>query len=164
VTIKENQGRQEIGIYTDRITAKYKNQGTPYKDWVEFVGLDFQLPLYTGKTAFPSQTRIEDHPGQWECSIIGNGVTYRTFRWEVAGGRIVPHGEQQNGNVNLFHNSALIEMEIPTGGSPIDFRLMPMPEMGLFYGIPWTSAEGKKMAASVPKVGNAFHVPSDKAN
>ena len=163
VTIKEDQGRREMGIYIDRKTAKYKNQGNPYKDWIEFVGLDYRLPLYTGKTAFPFQTRIEDHPGKWECSVIGNGKIYRTFRWEVVNGKMVPHGEQQNGNVNLFHKAALIDMEIPAGGSPLDFRLMPMPNAGLFYGIPWTSAEGKAMAARVPKLGNPYPVPSNKA-
>ena len=161
VTIKQDHGRREMGIYTDRKTAKYK-KGSPYIDWVGFVGLGFRLPLYTGKTAFPFQTRIEDHPGKWECSIINNGKTYRTFRWEVANGKIVTHGEQQNGNVNLFHKAAMIDMEIPKGGSPIDFRLMPMPNVGLFYGIPWTTAEGKAQAARVPKVGNPYPVPSNK--
>lgn len=164
VTIKEDQGRREMGIYTDRIAAKYKTQGNPYKDWVEFVGLDFLLPLYSGKTAFPFQTRIEDHPGKWECSVVANGKTYRTFRWEVANGKIVPHAEQKSGNVNLYYDAAMIDMEIPAGGSPIDFRLMPMPDMGLFYGIQWKTAEGKAMAARVPKVGNPFPVPSTKAN
>lgn len=164
VTIKEDQGRQELGIYTDRIVAKYKNQGNPYKDWIEFVGLDFHLPLYTGKTAFPFQTRIEDHPGKWECSIINNGVTLRIFRWEVANGKIIPYPEQQNGNVNLYYDAAMIDMEIPTGGSPLDHRLMPMPNAGLFYGIPWTTAEGKAQAARAPKVGNPYPVPSTKAN
>ena len=160
VRVYEDQPRREIAIYTDRIGAQYKT-GSPYKDWVEFVGLNFQMPLYTGEAQYAKPTmKIEDMPGKWECAVIEKGETFRTFRWEVAGGEIKPHAEQQSGNINLFYKAALIDMEIPTGGSSIDFRLMPLPDAGLFYGIPWKSSEGRAMAERVPKKGNPFHVSS----
>lgn len=164
VRIIEDQSRREVGVYTDRLTPPYKS-GSAYKDMVEFSGLTFQLPIYTGEDNVSLDlVKIEDNPGSWECKIIAQGKTYRTFRWEVAGGKIVPHPEQQSGNVNLFYDAAIVDMEIPAGGSPIDFRLMPMPEMGLFYGIPWKTEAGKRMAENVPKVGNPFHIPSTEAN
>jgi hypothetical protein len=163
VGINEDQSRREIGIYTDRFAPKYK-RGSAYKDQVEFTGLTFRMPIYTGEdNSSLDLVKIEDNPGTWECKISAKGETYRTFRWEVANGKIVPHAEQQSGNTNLFYDAAIVDMEIPPGGSPIDFRLMPMPEKGFFYGIPWTTPEGKKMAAGVPKVGNPFHIPSNKA-
>ena len=123
------------------------------------------MPLYIEKSQYdqPREINILDYPGKWECSVVAKGETYRIFRWEVANGKIVKHPEQQNGNINLYYDAAMIDVEIPTGGSPIDFRLMPMPEMGLFYGIPWTTAEGKAQAARVPKLGNQYPVPSTKA-
>lgn len=160
VRVSEGQGRREIGIYTDRIGAKYKT-GSPYKDWVEFIDLNFQLPIFTSEGQYAKPTmKIENFQGKWECAVIENGVTFRTFRWEVGAKGILPHAEQRNGNINLFYDAALIEMEIPTGGSPIDFRLLPLPNAGLFYGIPWTTAEGKAMAGRVPKLGNPYHIPS----
>jgi hypothetical protein len=152
--------RREIGIYTDRIGAKHKT-GPPYKDWVEFIDLNFQMPLFTSEGQYAKPTmKVENFQGKWECAIIENGVTFRTFRWEVGKNGILPHAEQKSGNINLFYDAALVEMEIPTGGSPIDFRLLPLPNAGLFYGISWTSSEGKAMAGRVPKLGNPYHVPS----
>jgi hypothetical protein len=164
VGMTEGGNSQEIGIYLDRLTPQYK-RGSPYKDHVEFIELKFAMPLYIEKSKYdkPNETNILDYPGKWECSVIAKGETYRIFRWEVANGKIVPHAEQKNGNINLYYDAAMIDMEIPAGGSPLDHRLMPMPEMGLFYGIPWTTAEGKTMAARVPKLGNPYPVPSNKA-
>ena len=164
VGMYEDQSRREVGIYTDRKSPKYR-RGSAYKDQVEFTGLTFKMPIYSGKdNSSLNLIKLEDNPGQWECKIVANGKIYRTFRWEAANGKIVSHAEQKNGNINLFYDAALIDMKIPRGGSPGDYRLMPMPNAGLFYGIPWTSSEGKKMAASVPKKGRPFHVSSTRAN
>lgn len=153
----------EVGTYTDRLIPKYQ-RGNPYVDKVVFRDLIFEMPIYTGEDKSTlDEVKIEDNPGNWECKIIANGETLRIFRWTAANGKIVPHAEQASGNVNLFYDAAMIEMEIPDGGASFDYRLTPMPEMGLFYGIPWKTAEGKKMAAEVPKKGNPFHVPSTKA-
>lgn len=162
VSVNSGGRGDEIGSYTDRLIPQYQ-RGNPYVDKVVFQYANYSLPIYTGGNVSSSDyLKIEDHPGNWECTVISNGETYRTFRWKVEGGKIVPHAEQQSGNVNLFYDAALIEIEIPAGGSPNDYRLMPMPEMGLFYGIPWTTAEGKAMATRVPKVGNPYPVPSNK--
>lgn len=160
VRVFEDQGRREYGIYLDRLAPQFKT-GPPYKDMVSFTGLTFQFPLYSGEAEYSKPPiKIEDHPGRWECAVVENGVTFRTFRWEVAGGDIVPHGEQRSGNINLYYKAALIDMEIPSGGSPLDHRLLPLPDRGLFYGIPWSTPEGRAMAGRVPKVGSPYHKPS----
>jgi hypothetical protein len=67
---------------------------------------------------------------------------------------------------NRIESSARVSLAVvwrPAGGSPMDKRLVPgeSTAKGLFYGIPWTSAEGKAIAAKVPKKGDAFSVPSN---
>ncbi|REJ77836.1 MAG: hypothetical protein DWQ47_15850 [Acidobacteria bacterium] len=163
VSMSEDQSRREVGIYTDRLAAQYK-RGSAYKDQVEFVGLTFKLPLHFGEAEYSKPPiKVEEAPGDWECSVIANGVTYRTFRFKIDENGLVPHPEQTSGNINLFYKAALIDMEIPAGGSPIDHRLAVDPAGGLFYGIPWTTAEGKAMAARAPRKGVPYHVPSNKA-
>lgn len=164
VRVTSGGRNDEIGTYTDRLIPKYQ-RGNPYTDKIIFRDLVFQMPLYTGgEEDIPGDIKIENHPGDWECKIMANGENLRTFRWTVADGRIVSHAEQQSGNVNLFYDAGLVEMEIPTGGASFDYRLTPMPNAELFYGIPWTSADGKKRAAGVPKKGNPYAVPSTEAN
>ncbi len=155
--------KDESAIYIDRKAAKYKKQATPYREVIQFKTLSLAFPIQTGDISAPDRPKLEDRPGKWECSVISDGKTHRKFRWEVgADGRVVPHAEQTTGNINLEYNTFLIDTEIPAGGSPFDIRLMPMPEMGLFYGIRWTTAEGKAMAARVPTKGSPGPVPSDK--
>jgi len=70
---------------------------------------------------------------------------------------------EQNGNVNLFYNSYLLDTEIPAGGTLIVKRLVPVSAAeGLFSGLPWTTPEGKAMAAKVPTKGTPAPVPSNK--
>lgn len=149
-------------IYLDRQAPQYKT-GPAYRDDVAFVQLQATLPIYFGKAeGRPGDVKLQDHPGNWECDIMANGKKFRTFRWKVGSdGRPVPHSEQRSGNVSLYHDAFMIEMEIPPGGSDFDYRLAPMPTKGFFYGIPWTTEGGKQMAASVPKKGNLYQVPSN---
>lgn len=165
VSLGNSIRKEEYAIYTDRIAPEFQ-RGSAYRDDIRFGIYVAALPLYTGEGEYSQPPmKIEDHPGSWECSIISNGVTYRTLRWEVGGdGRIVPHAEQANGNVNLYYKTFMVDMDISPEGGPFDYRLMPMPSAGLFYGIPWSTSEGKAMAARVPKLGNPYHVPSNKAN
>ncbi len=155
----------EYAIYTDRIAPQFK-RGSAYRDDVRFGIYTAALPLYTGEGEYSKPPmKIEDSPGNWECAILSKGVEYRRLRWTVgADGKIAEHPEQTSGNVNLYYKTYLVDMDIAPNGGPFDFRLMPMPAAGLFYGIPWSSAEGKAMAARVPKLGRPFHVPSNKAN
>ncbi len=133
------------------------------RDTIRFDQMAIQLPLTLGptRTSFAPGRGWPDAaktPGKWQCEIVGdktNGV-FRTIRFEVAGGSIIPHPEQRTGNVNLAIDKWLIDMEIPKGGSEIDKRLLPSPNAGLFYGIPWATAEGKAMAGRMPKKGEAF--------
>ena len=145
VNVAKNLDRREM--------AKSLKRGVG--ETVEFTGLTFILPVYFGNDkAFYGTDETPD--GKWECAIVENGVTFRTFRFEIKDGYPAPHPEQQNGNINLFYRTSLVDMEIPAGGSRFDFRLSPSPTAGLFYGIPWSTPAGKAMAARLPKKGNPF--------
>jgi hypothetical protein len=122
-----------------------------------------RFPLTWGRARDTNRLALEDYPGSWECSLVNNGEVWRTWRWKVgADGKVEMHPEQKAG-VGLGYNTYLIDMEIPAGGSPMDKRLVPGESVakGLFYGIPWTSAEGKATAAKVPKKGEPFSLPSN---
>jgi len=133
------------------------------RDTIRFDQMAIQLPLTLGPVnisfapgrGWPDAAKT---PGKWQCDMYGektNGV-FRTFRFEVAGGTVIPHPEQRSGNVNLDKDKWLIDFEIPKGGSEIDKRLLPSPNAGLFFGIPWSTAEGKAMAGRMSKKGEAF--------
>ncbi len=152
--------RTEWGIYTDRLAAQYK-RANEYMDEVSFVQYQLRLPLLIKGDAANNRLGMADHRGDWECSIRQNGETIRTFRWKTGSdGMPVAHPEQTSGNVNLGHNGYLIEAMVPAGGSSVDHRLLPLPNDGVFYGIPWSSAEGKAAAGKVPTKGRPYHVPS----
>lgn len=154
------QTRVETAIYSDRIGAEYK-RANEYMDEVSFSLYQVKLPLLLRGDEQNFRLGMSDHKGKWECSIRLNGETLRTFRWTVGNdGRPTLHAEQANGNINLANNAYLIEAEVPQGGSSFDHRLLPLPNDGVFYGIQWTSAEGKAAAAKVPTKGRPYHVPS----
>lgn len=156
--------RRYAQVYSDRLGAQYKTSGTPYQEEIEFLWLRAELPFTFGTNAPDDyKTNFNNHPGKWECHLTNNGATLRTWRWTVLpNGMAVKHPEQ-NGNVNLFYNSYLIDTEIPAGGTLIDKRLAPVSlAEGLFYGLPWTTAEGKAMAGKVPTKGTLAPVPSNK--
>lgn len=155
--------RNEVAIYTDRLATQYK-RGGEYKDEVAFNQMQAILPIGWGNNRDANRVNMQDYPGNWKCDFKYDGETIRTFLWTVGdNGMPVQHAEQKSGNINLYHNSFLIETEIPTGGSEYDYRLASMPSEGFFYGQSWTSAEGKAMATKVPRKGNPFHVPSNQA-
>ena len=149
--------------YTDRISPKFK-RGAEYKDRLIFTQLRSILPMaWGGDGKKYSKFEISTKPGNWECKFMNNGETYRIFRFKVTiDGLIGPHPEQASGNVNLYHNAFMIDMEIPGGGTEFDYRLGPQLAKGFFYGIPWKTAEGKAMAARVPKKGSLLPTPSNK--
>ncbi len=154
------QQRVETAIYTDRLAAEYK-RANEYMDEVSFSLYQVKLPLLLKGDRANNRLGMSDHKGKWECSIRLNGENIRTFRWTVGNdGRPVPHPEQTSGNINLNYNGFLIEAEVPAGGSSFDHRLLPLPNDGFFYGIPWTSTEGKAAAAKIPVKGKPYHVPS----
>ncbi len=144
VYLSKNLDRREMATHSKR----------GFSERVEFNGLSVFMPI--------KYLSDETPDGKWECDVIENGVTFRTFRFELQNGELVMHPEQLNGNINLFHKAALIDMEIPAGGSRFDHRLLPMPNAGLFYAIPWTTAEGKAAVARLPKKGNPYHVGEGK--
>lgn len=157
------QMRTETAIYTDRLAPKYKT-ANPYMDEVSFSHYQVRLPLLRKADPANNRAGLLDRRGNWECSLRINGEVLRTFRWTVDGNGIKPHPEQASGNVNLAHNAFLIISEVAAGGSSHDHRLVPLPNDGLFYGIPWSSAEGRSAAGKVPKKGEPFHIPSTRAN
>lgn len=149
-------------IYQDRIAPQYK-KGMEYRDEIRFQTVRVKMPLTWGKVRDENRLALEDYPGNWECSLMNNGETWRTWRWRIGRNGLPETHAEQKGNINLNYSSFLVEMEIPAGGSTLDKRLAPMAEAGFFYGQPWTSAEGKAMANRIPKKGNPFPVPSNQA-
>jgi len=149
--------------YQDRIAQQYQ-RGTEYKDEIGFHVVRLLAPLTwgQGRNRWENRLALDDLPGNWECSLMNNGEIWRTWRFVVANGRPLVHPEQK-GNINLGYNSFLVDLEIPAAGSALDKRLGG-PSTGLFYGQPWTSPEGKALAARVPKLGNLFPVPSNSPN
>ena len=156
--------RRYAQVHSDRLGAQYKTSGTPYQEEIEFLWLRAELPFTFGTNAPDAfKTNFNNHPGKWECNLTNNGATLRTWRWTVGRNGMATKHAEQNGNVNLFYNSFLLDTEIPAGGTLIDKRLAPVSAAeGLFYGLPWTTAEGKAMAAKVPTKGTPAPVPSNK--
>ena len=110
-----------------------------------------------GQSGNPDMTR---KTGNWECELRNKNEIIRKFKWTVGSdGFPIEHAEQKSGNINLHWGAYLIETEFPAEENSIEERLTPMPNAGLFYGIQWKSEEGKKMAASVPKLGEPYFVP-----
>ena len=157
-----HEQRQYQEIYSDRIAAAYLN-GPSYHDELGFRLVLVTLPLTYGTKGDGSRLSLSNYPGNWECSLMNNGEKWRTWRWTVGrDGMPVKHPEQ-NGSVNLYMNSYLIDTEIPAGGSALDQRLVPTSAaQGFFYGQKWTTPEGKAMAAKVPTKGSPVPVPSNK--
>lgn len=155
--------RNETAIYTDRIAPQYK-KANEYMDEVSFNQYRLRLPLLLRGDPASNRLGLQDHKGNWDCSFRINGETVRNFKWTVgSNGLPVAHGEQQAGNIALNYNGYLIETVIPNGGSTYDHRLIAAPNDGLFYGINWTTPDGRAMAAAVPSKGKPYHVSSDKA-
>jgi hypothetical protein len=147
-----------FAVYQDRLAAKYK-AGLPYEEKMWFQMVRILVPLSWGGDRRSGRLLMEDHPGNWQCKIEKNGQAWRSWRWTIGrDGKPVTHPEQR-GNVNLWFNSYLIDMEIPPGGAPMDGRLAG-PSTSLFFGQPWTSPEGRAMAARLPKAGRPWPVPS----
>ncbi|MCU1263937.1 MAG: hypothetical protein JWM21_255 [Acidobacteria bacterium] len=147
-------------IHTDRDAPQFK-RGTEYRDEIGFRMVRLQAPLTWGRVRDTNRLALEDYPGNWECSLMNNGEVWRTWRWRVGSNGMPDIHAEQKGNVNMYFNSFIVDMEIPPGGSPLDKRLAPVSATeGFFYGQRWTSAEGKAMAGKVPKKGNPYPVSS----
>jgi hypothetical protein len=158
--VQANRVRSKVAVHTDRLLPQYQ-RGPEYKDEIAFVQLRLRMPFTYGSKE-PRDVRIEDYPGNWVCDVMANGKKFRTFRWTVGrDGRPAPHPEQ-NGNVNLFHLAYLVDVEIPPGGSDLDGRLSVNPAAGFWYGIPWTTPQGRASAAAVSRKGDPWPVPSNK--
>jgi hypothetical protein len=148
-------------IHTDRLAPQYK-RGTEYRDEIGFRVVKLSAPLTWGKVRATNRLALEDYPGNWECSLMNNGEVWRTWRWKVGSDGMPSMHPEQKGNVNLYFNSFIVDMEIPAGGSPLDKRLVPeSTAKGFFYGQPWTSAEGRAMAGRMTKKGAPYPVPSN---
>ncbi len=148
-------------IYQDRISPKYK-AGKPFEDKIRFQMLNTSLPITWQKTR-ENRPAIEDYKGNWECKIGKDNVVWRMIRFKVGANGMPELHPEQRGNINLGYNTFLVDMEIPAGGSLLDGRLGGA-STSLFYGQPWTSAEGKTMANRVPKKGNPFPAASNSPN
>ncbi len=122
----------------------------------------WRLPITWGPEdqRFPGMWVLDDHPGQWACTWKHKGKPLRVFRFQVAGGQVVPHAEQAAG-LNLVDGMTLVDMTIPPD-SLLDDAVVPDElKTGSFFGRPWATAEGKAMAAAVKAKGTA-HYPQPK--
>lgn len=147
-------------IHQDRLAQKFK-AGMPYEEEIRFQLVRMTLPLTWGNVRDSNRVALEDNRGAWVCTIGSGTEIWRTLRWKIGeNGQPDLHPEQR-GNVNLGYNTFFVEMEIPPGGSVLDGRLNG-PSTSFFYGQPWTTAEGRAMAAKVPKRNNPFPVPSNQ--
>lgn len=153
--------RNDFRIYQDRLAPRFK-AGLPYEEKMQFQIVYLVAPLSWGGDRRSGRLLMEDHPGNWQCTISKNGSVWRTWRWNVGrDGRPQLHPEQAQ-NIRLAANTYLVDMEIPGTGAPMDGRLAG-PSLSLFYGQLWLSAEGKAMAARSPKKGTRWPVPSSGA-
>lgn len=150
-----------VEIHQDRLAPKYK-AGLPYEEKIRFQMMKTSLPVTWRKTR-ENRPALEDYKGNWVCTIGKETTVWRTIKFKVGADGLPELHAEQRGNVNLGYNTFLIEMEIPPGGSFLDSRLNGA-STSLFYGQPWTSAEGKATANRVPKKGNPFPVASNLPN
>ncbi|MEO8434682.1 MAG: hypothetical protein ABI596_07285 [Pyrinomonadaceae bacterium] len=149
-------------IHTDRLAAEFK-RGSEYKDEINFRQYYVVLPLTWGRQGvYQNFTKLEEHPGHWECTYREGVNVVRTWRWTVRpDGSVAPHPEESSAGLTLFPGGHLVETEIPAGGSFIDKRIFPdAVRAGFLYGHRWQSAEGKAMAARLPAKGKPWPVPS----
>jgi hypothetical protein len=149
-------------IHTDRLLPEFR-RGTEYKDEINFRQYYVVLPLTWGRQGmYQNFTKLEEHPGRWECTYREGVNVVRTWRWTVrADGSVAPYPEESSSGLTLFPGAHLIETEIPAGGSFIDRRIFPEAvKGGFFYGHKWQSPEGRAMAAKIPAKGKPWPVPS----
>ena len=144
-------------------SAIYARNGKP-TEYMGFYNYRVNVPILVkssrGTTADNQNPSFERYKGDWRCQLRDGMETVRTFKWTIGSdGMPVEHPEQTSGNINLHWGAYLIDMEIPEGGSEIDKSLMPMPNAGMFYGIPYKTDIGKQKAAAVPKKGKPYLTP-----
>lgn len=154
--------RNYTATHTDRTAPQYQ-KGVVYKDQIAFDSIGVNLPVVWNNEDNRFLPSVHKFKGNWECRIMKDAEVIRIFRWKVGNdGLPVLHPEQANGNINLYYNAFLVEMEIPAGGSSLDNRLIPISaDNGFFYGIPFSTPEGKAMGTKIPKKGNPFPIPSN---
>lgn len=155
--------RHYAQVYTDRLAPQFKT-GTEYRDEVGFSWVRVDLPFTYGAGAADGwETNVSNHPGKWECSLMSNGATWRTWRWTIGPDGLATQHAEQGGSVNLYPNTYLVETEIPAGGAAIDKRLVPVSATeGFFYGQQWKTPEGRAMASHVPTKGSPVPVASNR--
>jgi len=156
--------RETVAIHTDRNALEYRNLA--YQEEISFRQRVISVPLTFGdeKRRASGFTVLEEHPGEWACSLVHNGKTIRTFEWEVAtDGPIVPHPEHGAG-LRMGPNTYFIATRIPEGGSYTDARIVAAAaEDTGFFGYEWESRASKRMAGNLEDVGNPYPVASAPA-
>ena len=165
-----DQVQQVWAEHTDRHAQAYY-VGAPYKETIRFVTYETILPLTwrddegrlttrqsSGSITYVAEARpdlvaLNDHPGEWEVSLIVNGELIRRWRFEVAdNGRVLPWDEAPD-DITLHPFAQMIEMDIPDDGSTLDSRLTPdFVREGAFFGLGLPRAYARK----VPEKGQPF--------
>ena len=148
-------------IHTDRLAPEFK-RGTEYRDEINFRQYYVALPLTWGRQGmYQNLTKLEEHPGRWECTYREGTNVVRTWRWTVRPDGSIPAHSEEGAGLTFFPGAHLVETDIPAGGSFIDRRIFPAAvQAGFIYGHKWQTPEGKAMAARVPAKGRPWPLPS----
>ncbi|NNE05098.1 MAG: hypothetical protein HKN15_05175 [Xanthomonadales bacterium] len=154
-------------VHSDRNALEFRS-GTSYREPLIFYQYQTTLPFQDTTDEYPPAdggrpmpyTTLENRDGEWECQFLDNGALLRTFSWEVDGGKLVPHPEQEEG-LTLNPGAILVETRIPENGTALDGRTLPdAVEDGGFYGWEWESRRMRRLADDVPELGNPFPIAS----
>jgi len=104
---------------------------------------------------------LSEHDGAWECSLRLQANNFRTFRFQAAGGHVVPtHPEEVAGAVHFRPYAHALDMSI-AADSNVDTRVSNVDAArGPFFGVGWQTDAGRAMGAALPTIGEA-HLPSE---
>ncbi|MBL0217081.1 MAG: hypothetical protein IPQ07_24800 [Myxococcales bacterium] len=155
--------RGRMGMEDQVVARAYEDKKkTMQNEYRKVAGAVFQMPITFGPADKQAKGYwvLDDHPGKWECKWKHKGKLLRTFRFQVADGKLVPHPEQLAG-LRLRPGMILVETEIPADSALDEVVAADEIKNGSFFGRPWATPEGKAMAAAVKSRGTP-HYPQPK--
>ncbi|MEM9069441.1 MAG: hypothetical protein AAGE52_13085 [Myxococcota bacterium] len=140
-----------------RVMASWGEGRQNERNQYDFQLFHVRLPITFGSDTgrhLPGAANMDEHPGQWECQIRHGRQVHRTVRFVVADGRIQPHPEQTAGGVFLAPRTNLATITVTENSH--ETRVSPdHAARGPFFGVGWTSDEGRAMAEGLPAIGEA---------
>ena len=104
---------------------KQYKRGTEYRDEIGFRMVKLKRRLRGEKSGKLIASRWKTIPVTGNVALMNNCVVWRTWRWTIGSDGNPPLHPEQSGNVNLYFNSYIVDMEIPAANSSLDKRLVP---------------------------------------